>query len=282
MKHRIRIVVVASLLACTSRRAAADEATTLAAEASFAEGVQLMKADRCQEALPKFQESQRFDPASGTLLDLAYCEAQLGRVASAWLSYRQALSLAEAQHKPQHERLAREQADKLAPQVPYLELVVNDDVHGALGIELDNTLLPKATWSVPVPLDPGAHSLIAVVDGKAVWQRVLRLTPGERATLVLPSVAPVERSSPAPAPAPLPPKAANPPYLAAASVGLAILSLTAGAIAGSVATAPAGGSNRAQRQADLARRVNYATAANVCFVAGGVFSATAVITFVWR
>ncbi len=37
-----------------------------AAEASFLEGVKLMKANRCEEAIVKFRESEQLELASGT------------------------------------------------------------------------------------------------------------------------------------------------------------------------------------------------------------------------
>ena len=51
---------------------------------------------------------------------------------------------------------------------------------------------------------------------------------------------------------------------------------------GCIASSPPSGDTRKAQQEDLERRQDYAVAANVAFVAGGVFSAVAVVAFVWH
>lgn len=55
-----------------------------------------------------------------------------------------------------------------------------------------------------------------------------------------------------------------------------------GIIAGSVAKSPLSGETRKERQVDWERREDYAVAANLAFVAGGVLSAVAIVAFVWE
>jgi hypothetical protein len=45
---------------------------------------------------------------------------------------------------------------------------------------------------------------------------------------------------------------------------------------------PPSGDTRKLRQDDIGRRENYAVAANVALAAGGVFSAIAIVAFVWH
>jgi hypothetical protein len=144
----------------------------------------------------KFRESQALDLASGTALNIAYCEMELGHTASAWLAYRQAISLAQQQGKPLHERLAREQAVELEPRVPHLLLVVPRSEGAALDIELDGRPVTSDMWSVPLPVDPGLHRVAASMDGKQVWNKEVKLGAGERVTVeVTPS--PSHAQSPA-------------------------------------------------------------------------------------
>ena len=70
-------------------------------------------------------------------------------------------------------------------------------------------------------------------------------------------------------------------YAGFGAAGLAIVAFSAAVITGGIATEPPTGATRKQAQDDLERKKGYATAANVAFVAGGVFSAAAVVTFVW-
>jgi hypothetical protein len=74
------------------------------------------------------------------------------------------------------------------------------------------------------------------------------------------------------------------PYVGFGAAALAVVSLSAAVVAGSLATPTPVGSTRAEAQADLTRRDNYATAANALFGVGGVFSVAAGTSFVlwWR
>src|SRR5262249_26584812 len=60
-----------------------------AAEALFREGRAAAQKGDWETACPKLRESQRLDPAAGTLLNLADCEEHRGKVATAWQLYRQ-------------------------------------------------------------------------------------------------------------------------------------------------------------------------------------------------
>src|SRR5262245_52850537 len=67
---------------------ARDAAT---AEALFRQGRQAMEAKSYAQACPKFAESQKLDPAAGTLMNLATCEEKLGKLASAWQHWKEAI-----------------------------------------------------------------------------------------------------------------------------------------------------------------------------------------------
>jgi hypothetical protein len=168
--------------------ARADDKAELAAESAFAEGTRLMKADRCEEAVVKFRESQKLEPASGTALNIGYCEAKLGRIASAWLAYRQAHRLAQSQGKAQHEALAREQADKLEPEVPHLVVAFDRAAPAEVSLRLDGAALERDMWSVPIPIDPGEHR-VERSGATEPWAQTVTLARGQRLTIEVPPLA---------------------------------------------------------------------------------------------
>jgi hypothetical protein len=70
-------------------------------------------------------------------------------------------------------------------------------------------------------------------------------------------------------------------YLSAAALALAVVAFSAAVVTGNTAAAPLLGSTRADMQADLQRRENYALATNGLLAAGGALSLTAGALFVW-
>lgn len=181
------IVLSAALL---SPAVGAEPAETgsqrLAAESAFSEGVRLLKQDRCAEAVEKFRDSQRLEPASGTLLNLGYCQARLGRVATAWLSYRNAIPLAQEANKAQHERIAREQAERLEAQLPRLAIALTGGVKRNLRIELDGLALGPEEEDLSLPVDPGPHVIVATLENGAPWARSFTIALAEKLALEIP------------------------------------------------------------------------------------------------
>src|SRR3954470_22350515 len=87
----------------SAQTSASDKA---AAEALFDQGVRLMKQNSFGEACPNLEESERIDPAVGTLLYLGECYERMGKTASAWATFREAASLANNSNQADRARVA--------------------------------------------------------------------------------------------------------------------------------------------------------------------------------
>ena len=116
-----RLALVASLGAVASWSAPALAADPASAQALFNQGRKLMLEEKWAEACPKLQESQRLNPAGGTLLHLALCREREGRIATAWAIYVDALSQAKRDGRKDRSKIAQERIDALAPKLPRLK-----------------------------------------------------------------------------------------------------------------------------------------------------------------
>ena len=105
-------------------RQASAQSDSAAARALFAEGRQLMSAEKYTEACPKLEESLRLDPGMGTQFNLAHCWEKLGRSASAWAMFLDVAAAARAGNQPQREAAAKERAAALEPKLTRLRVVV--------------------------------------------------------------------------------------------------------------------------------------------------------------
>jgi len=80
--ERARVLALALALAVTAAPLAARAQTTGAAEMLFEEGRRLLESRDVAAACAKFAESQRLEPAGGTLMNLAACHERAGKTAT--------------------------------------------------------------------------------------------------------------------------------------------------------------------------------------------------------
>jgi hypothetical protein len=145
-----------------------------AAEALFTEGRSLAQAGKCDEAIPKFQASQKLDPGVGTLLNLAECYEQVGKTASAWAEYREVISLARLAGSKDREELAMQKAKAIEPKLSRLAIKVSGDASG-MSITRDGEALEAAELGVAIPVDPGNHVIEASAPGKQKFSQTVEV-----------------------------------------------------------------------------------------------------------
>lgn len=150
-----------------------------AARALFAEGRQLMTAEKYSDACPKFEESLRLDPGMGTQFNLAHCWEKIGRTASAWAMFLDVAAAARAGNQPQREAAAKERAAALEPKLTRLRIVVPEPAPDAK-IFRDDQEVGRAAWGTAMPVDPGEHVIRVTAEGKKEWTQDVKVPPTSR------------------------------------------------------------------------------------------------------
>ena len=162
----LRFVPLALVLLATSVPALAQDSAapnaerTAAAKTLFDQAQALMEQQKYPEACSKFLASNLQVARVGTLLNLGDCYQRNGQNASAWATYNDALNLARRQGRPDYEKFAKEKVAELEPTLYHLTITVPAPaaVEGMI-IKRDKNALDAGGWGVPIPIDPGVHSI---------------------------------------------------------------------------------------------------------------------------
>jgi tetratricopeptide (TPR) repeat protein len=167
---RVAVLALVVLATAGTQSARADKA---AADAAFQAAKTLMADGKIAEACPKFELSHQQDPQLGSLLNVADCHEQLGKLATAWAEFREAVELAR-QRNDERESFARSRVAKLAPRIARIELVRRPASNG-LKVSLDGRDV-TALVGVPTPIDPGEHAVTTQSDEQPEVTTTVRVT----------------------------------------------------------------------------------------------------------
>ena len=157
-------------IALLARSASADE--TLTAEALFRAARDAMTREDFATACAKFAESQKLDPAPGTLLNIGECSERLGRKASAWKAYAEA---ADRLSGDSRRDFAIQKRDELSKGLATLSVAVTGEAADCT-LKEDGIPLGRVVWAEPIPVDPGEHAVELACPGKAPAGARLRVT----------------------------------------------------------------------------------------------------------
>jgi hypothetical protein len=206
--RRPRSLLLASLcllaqLGAPERLLAQPSAVSVtAAEALFEDGRRAMAEGNLELACSRFRESNRLDPAAGTLLNLADCEERRGLLATAWSLFKNAVGQLDS--SDDRLTVARSRLASLDARVPKLVLELEPGASKDTRASVAGIELGQAGFGVQLPLDPGDYDVVVtaprhenrVISVKLSQRRVTRLRVAPGASLDAPAPAP----EPAPAP----------------------------------------------------------------------------------
>ena len=204
--HRPLLITLLISAAAGAQPSPEDRA---AAESLFRDGRRLMDEGKVAEGCRKLEESQRLDPAPGTLLNLAVCHEREGKIATAWAELQTALAQAKKDGRADREELARARIAEIEPILPRLTLIVPPDARLAnLVVTRNGSPLQSGAWGTAIPVDPGEVVIEAEAPGHKKWRSVVRLEPKGSAEVTVPTL---EKAPEAPKPVATPEPVAPPP-----------------------------------------------------------------------
>ncbi len=202
----------------------AEEKAT--AEAVFEEGMRLIKQGKFAEACPKFEMSQRVEPAVGTMLYLAECYEKTNRTASAWAMFKEAASLAENSGQVERMKTAQARAAQLEPRLAWLTIdVAKEALVPGFSMRRNGVPVSSELSGTATPVDPGEVTVDASAPGHLPFSTKVKVPTKGRVSVPIPAL----QAAPEPTPAPLaatalaaqpegaPPAAVNAPPQPAAS-----------------------------------------------------------------
>ncbi|HSS00852.1 MAG TPA: hypothetical protein VLM79_27530 [Kofleriaceae bacterium] len=160
--RRISQLVIACAICAAGGAARAQTATTsAAATVQFDKGRSLFKAGKYAEACAAFEQSQKLEAAFGTLYNLAGCYLKIGKLASAWVAYRE---LAQRDSKAARKADSAKRAKEIEPRLPRLLIAVSDKASKAappgLVVEMNGQDVTSLI-GVENPIDLGSYKLVA-------------------------------------------------------------------------------------------------------------------------
>jgi hypothetical protein len=162
----MRALLIVGVIGILVRAASADDVAD--ADALFAKAVELKQQGKTEEACRTFQQAlDKNHNAVGTLLNVALCAANAGKVATAAKLFTDARDRAAEQKLEQHHQAAIDQLAKLEGHVPHLVLTFADPVTPETRVVIDDEMAP--TTGDKIPVDPGRRVLVVTAPGRVAY-----------------------------------------------------------------------------------------------------------------
>jgi len=162
---------------------ATEVARSAAADALFESGHEAMSKGDYDTACARFAESNRLDPAVGSLLNLAACEEKRGRFATSWQLFKRVMS----DLPPGDDRypIAQRRASALRPRVPHVTLKLASDAPKQTTVTYGPMVFGQASFDVPLPFDPGEHKLVVGAPEREARSYTVVLSEGDTKVLTV-------------------------------------------------------------------------------------------------
>ena len=248
----------------------------------------------------KFEASLALSPAASTMINIARCHQQEGKVATAWAEYTQALRLngdtAGAERRKALEELARQGIRALEPRLPRLRIGLARPPVG-VQVRSDDKELPTAALGEALPADPGPHQVRVSAPGYREETRSVTLEEGKTTVVEIElQSAAGQKAEPQAQPSPSSPPSTGSwlrptgiTLVAAGAVGLGVGAVTGILSLNKVSSLRSDCPDYPQCPADdtagqgvLSSAKGLGNVSTASFIAGGVLAATGVVLLMVR
>jgi hypothetical protein len=191
--------------------AGAQDGDRAVAEALFEKGRAAMEREDYDTACAAFAESNRLDPAPGTLFNQADCEEQRGHLSNAWQLFDQASS--KLSETDERRAIVVERAAALKARIPHLTITLAPGAPPESKIVCDALEIRPVSLGLALPIDPGMHRIVVTAPGRPERRYAMPIDESENKEIVVepgPSGASVAPAAPkAVAPSSNPPPASS-------------------------------------------------------------------------
>ncbi len=166
----------------------ADEPHT-EADKLFEEAQALKQAGKTAEACAKYEEAlAKNRNAVGTLLNVAKCDEDAGKIATAVKLYTQARDLARENNLDEHRAAAEARIGPLGERVPRLAIAFSERLPG-MKLVIDDEVYPTDAESTSqLRLDPGTRHIVVTAPGRLPYSTNVDLVEGKPAAVAIPQL----------------------------------------------------------------------------------------------
>jgi hypothetical protein len=196
-RRGLTAALLIAALAGASAAGAASPENRAAARQHLSQAEKLKKRGQLAEACLELEHVERLDPKLPTLIELAECTEQLGKVVEARAWWTLARDRAKRDEKPQSKAKAEARLAATQKRVAHLTLQLAANSPADVQVLSDDAALDAASLGSARPMNPGEHVIVVKAAGHDDAKYAVKLGDGDNQTLAIAVGPAASRTSPA-------------------------------------------------------------------------------------
>ena len=158
------------------------------ADELFAQAQKLREAGKTKEACDAFADSLQHNPnAIGTILNVARCAEESGKIASAVRAFSEARDRAREQNLAPQQQVAEEHLATLEGRAPHLAIAFAEPPTHETGLVVDDHPV-DITSAGDILVDPGAVKIVVSAPGRVPFETSVTIAEKEHKALAVPKL----------------------------------------------------------------------------------------------